>query len=143
ADGRRALTGSYDHTARLWDVETGRGVDGYELHDKPVVRVLMTRDGRKGLSAGADGVICLGELAAAADASPKAEDRSGREPGPPPWPWAPASPPPRPRRRPTPTRPWPWPGGSTTTSAPAGTRRASGPPRSPTTASSSAGCTSS
>jgi WD40 repeat protein len=56
-DGRRALSGSYDHTARLWDLATGRNLDSFEVHDKPVLSLTLSPDGKRALSGGGDGMI--------------------------------------------------------------------------------------
>jgi tRNA A-37 threonylcarbamoyl transferase component Bud32/Tol biopolymer transport system component len=55
ADGRRALSGSNDNTARLWDVETGKELRRFEGHGDIVTAVAISPDGRRALSASKDG----------------------------------------------------------------------------------------
>jgi WD40 repeat protein len=44
-DGRSILTASSDHTARLWDVATGKPIGPPMRHDGPVVRAAFAGDG--------------------------------------------------------------------------------------------------
>jgi WD40 repeat protein len=53
ADGRRALSGSWDKTARLWDVETGKECKCF-VHQASVGGVALSPDGRLALSGGGD-----------------------------------------------------------------------------------------
>jgi WD40 repeat protein len=50
-DGRGLLTGSSDHTARLWDVRTGRPLSPVLYHGGPVQHVACSRDGQTLLTA--------------------------------------------------------------------------------------------
>src|SRR5512132_1058656 len=63
-DGRRALSGSYDHTLRLWDLETGesRALTG---HTGSVNAVAMLPDGRRALSGADDWTLILWDLESA------------------------------------------------------------------------------
>jgi transcription initiation factor TFIID subunit 5 len=65
ADGKSVLSGSYDHTCRHWDIETGLTIDSVELHEKPVLCLTATRDGRSAFSGSGDGLIIHWDLAAA------------------------------------------------------------------------------
>jgi WD40 repeat protein len=60
-DGRRALSGSMDHTVRLWDVTTGLQV-GCFSHNSLVMGVCFSPDGRWGVSSTENGDIVLWEL---------------------------------------------------------------------------------
>jgi len=46
ADGRYIVTGSYDDTAKLWEVSTGREIRTFKGHSKPVNSVFFSVDGR-------------------------------------------------------------------------------------------------
>ncbi len=47
---------------RWWDLEKGQHRESFELHDRPVLCVDLSADGRRALSGGADGVLCLWDL---------------------------------------------------------------------------------
>ena len=47
ADGKRAITGSYDHTVRVWDVESGACLRSLEGHSGAVNSVAFGGDGRR------------------------------------------------------------------------------------------------
>jgi len=53
-DGNRALTGSADHTARLWDVARGQALGEPMRHDDDVVYVSFSQDGKRAATASAD-----------------------------------------------------------------------------------------
>ncbi len=55
--GRRLATGSADHTARIWDVATGKAVSPALSHDGPVNWVEFRNDGTSLLTASSDGTI--------------------------------------------------------------------------------------
>jgi hypothetical protein len=52
ADGRRALSGSWDGTLRLWDLESGAELRSLQAHIGWVWAVAFAPDGRRALSAG-------------------------------------------------------------------------------------------
>lgn len=62
-DGRLALTGGADGTARLWDVNVGRELRILAGHRGPVTSVAFAPDGRTAATAGVDGTARLWELA--------------------------------------------------------------------------------
>jgi tetratricopeptide (TPR) repeat protein len=53
-DGKIVLTGSFDNTARLWDVATGRPLGPPMEHSGPVESVAFSPDGRSVLSGSSD-----------------------------------------------------------------------------------------
>jgi hypothetical protein len=62
-DGRLALTGSWDKTARLWDVASGRQVRRLAGHAAPVLSVALSPDGRLALTGSDDGTARLWDVA--------------------------------------------------------------------------------
>jgi eukaryotic-like serine/threonine-protein kinase len=72
-DGRRVLTGSDDHTARVWGLATGAAVGPPLGHKGPVVCVAFSPDGRSALTAGADGTARVWPLEDGAAATPPLE----------------------------------------------------------------------
>jgi WD40 repeat protein len=53
-DGKTMLTGSYDHTARLWDSATGMPLGAPLSHQGPVVAVAFSPDGKRVLTGSHD-----------------------------------------------------------------------------------------
>jgi WD40 repeat protein len=53
-DGRHAISGSYDRTLRLWDLESGQTIRTLEGHTDAVYAVVVTLDGRCAVSASHD-----------------------------------------------------------------------------------------
>src|SRR5664279_274115 len=53
-DGRRAVSASWDHTLKLWDIESGNEVRTLQGHDRPVDAVAVTPDGESAVSASWD-----------------------------------------------------------------------------------------
>jgi WD40 repeat protein len=49
-DGRYAISGSYDHTLKVWDLDTGREARTLAGHERPVHAVAVTPDGRYAIS---------------------------------------------------------------------------------------------
>jgi WD40 repeat protein len=62
-DGRTALSGSSDKTAKLWDISTGRQIRTFAGHSDLVVSVAFSPDGRIATSGSQDNVLKLWELA--------------------------------------------------------------------------------
>src|ERR1700733_3513122 len=60
-DGRYVLTGSDDHTARLWEAEEGNEVRRFEGHLERVTSVAFSRDGRYVLTGSDDKTARLWE----------------------------------------------------------------------------------
>ncbi len=58
-DGRRALTGSNDSTAILWDVDTGKQVHTFKGHDNVICSVAFSPDGRRVLTGSNDNTAIL------------------------------------------------------------------------------------
>ncbi|WP_310497343.1 WD40 repeat domain-containing protein, partial [Sandarakinorhabdus sp.] len=53
-DGRRAVTGSEDGTARVWDTATGKTIAVLKGHDAPVTSAAFSPDGRRVVTASFD-----------------------------------------------------------------------------------------
>src|SRR5262249_12514595 len=62
-DGRRALSGGWDRTMRLWDVETGQELRRFLGHTEPLMSVAYSPDGRWALSTADSQDIWLWEVA--------------------------------------------------------------------------------
>ncbi len=54
ADGRRVVTSSLDHTARVWDVESGAELHKLEGHSHSVNHAEFSPDGQRVLTASDD-----------------------------------------------------------------------------------------
>ncbi|MGA7075900.1 MAG: hypothetical protein WBZ42_05060, partial [Halobacteriota archaeon] len=61
-DGRRAVSGSYDNTVRVWDVETGKCKRVLEGHTGTIYAVSITPDGRRAASGSRDHTVRLWDL---------------------------------------------------------------------------------
>ena len=62
SDGRRAVSGSRDHTVRVWDLERGVCVATLEGHQGPVLCVALTPDGRRVVSGSEDNTVRVWDL---------------------------------------------------------------------------------
>src|SRR5579875_2303931 len=58
-DGERMATASFDHTIKVWDVESGRVARTFTGHQDKVLALAYSADGRHLASAGLDGTIRL------------------------------------------------------------------------------------
>ena len=63
ADGRLALSGSLDRTARLWDVDSGRELGKLLGHERKVRAVALSPDGRLALTGSEENPIRLWDVA--------------------------------------------------------------------------------
>jgi WD40 repeat protein len=63
SDGKRALTGSEDNSARYWDVTTGREIRPLVGHSDEVLAVAISPDGKRLLTGSADRTIRLWDAA--------------------------------------------------------------------------------
>ena len=61
-DGQTALTGSWDNTARLWDVKTGQPRGAALKHDEIVLAVAFSPDGKTALTGSVDKTARLWEV---------------------------------------------------------------------------------
>jgi WD40 repeat protein len=62
-DGRFALSGSFDHTLKLWEVESGHCLRTFEGHTDWVESVCLSADGHYALSGSKDKTLKLWEVA--------------------------------------------------------------------------------
>ena len=58
-DGKRALSGGWDKTVRLWDAETGEELRRFEGHAGAVMSVGISADGKRALSGSKDKTVRL------------------------------------------------------------------------------------
>jgi WD40 repeat protein len=61
-DGRRLVTGSWDGTVRVWDVQTGRQLLRMRGHTGTVLGVAFSPDGRRVASGGEGGIVRLWDV---------------------------------------------------------------------------------
>src|SRR5262249_41862731 len=61
-DGLRALSGAFDRTLRLWDLDNGQELRRFEGHTEPVLSVAVSPDGRRALSASLDKTVRLWDV---------------------------------------------------------------------------------
>src|SRR5437660_5364084 len=62
ADGRYALSGSYDQTVRLWEVASGKELKQFTGHTCAVLCVAFSSDSKFAVSATADGSMRLWDV---------------------------------------------------------------------------------
>ena len=62
SDGRQVVTASYDKTARLWDLQTGREIRVFQGHSDTVRRVAFAPNGRRIATASFDGTVRLWDV---------------------------------------------------------------------------------
>ena len=62
ADGRRAVSASYDKTLKVWDLETGQALRTLEGHTNWVLGVAVSADGRRAVSASRDKTLKAWDL---------------------------------------------------------------------------------
>jgi WD40 repeat protein len=62
AGGKLALTGSNDHTALLWDLETGKQLRRFVGHDREISCVQFSKNGLNVLTASSDTTLRLWKL---------------------------------------------------------------------------------
>jgi WD40 repeat protein len=68
-DGRWLVSGSWDKTIKIWDVQAGREVQTLAGHDHPVYSVAFDSRGQWLASGSEDGTIKLWRLGSAPDQS--------------------------------------------------------------------------
>jgi WD40 repeat protein len=61
-DGQRALSGSFDKSIRLWDVETGKELRRFTDHTSGAFCIAVSTDGRYALSGSNDKTVRLWRL---------------------------------------------------------------------------------
>ena len=62
-DGKQILTGSGDHTMRLWNVATGKVVRTFTGHESPVLALAISPDGKQAISGSSDDTLRLWDVA--------------------------------------------------------------------------------
>src|SRR5947209_11280682 len=58
-DGGRMASASFDHTIKVWDVDTGSALRTFRGHEAKVLTLAYTGDGHTLASAGLDGTVRL------------------------------------------------------------------------------------
>jgi len=61
-DGKRVLSGSFDGTLKLWDLETGAELRTFIGHQNPIWAVAVLANGKQALAASSDGRLKLWDL---------------------------------------------------------------------------------
>ena len=62
ADGKRAVSASYDRTLKVWDLESGRELHTLKGHTDQVTSVAVTADGKRAISACWDSTLKIWDL---------------------------------------------------------------------------------
>ncbi|MEK8017711.1 MAG: BACON domain-containing carbohydrate-binding protein, partial [Candidatus Parabeggiatoa sp.] len=62
-DGKKALSGSTDHTLKLWDIASGQLIRTFQGHSDDVQSVVFSPNGSQALSGSNDGTLKLWEIA--------------------------------------------------------------------------------
>ena len=62
ADGKRAVSASWDKTLKVWDLETGRALRTLRGHSDSVTGVAVTADGKRAVSASWDKTLKVWDL---------------------------------------------------------------------------------
>src|SRR5437763_1663757 len=62
-DGKRAVSGSWDGTLRVWDLATGKTAATLGGHTDAVYGVAVTSDGKRAVSASGDHTLRVWDLA--------------------------------------------------------------------------------
>jgi WD40 repeat protein len=62
SDGRRVVSGSYDKTLRVWDIESGQSLRTLQGHTSEVNAVALSSDGRRVVSGSRDHTLRVWDL---------------------------------------------------------------------------------
>ena len=63
-DDKKLISGSWDGTVRVWDVETGKADPILESHKSKIYSLALSRDGKRAASGGGNGELYLWDLEA-------------------------------------------------------------------------------
>jgi WD40 repeat protein len=77
ADGKRALSGGYDKTILLWDIEKGQEVRHFDGHTHVIWTVALSNDGRLALSGSQDQTVRLWNVETGKEVCPTMKGHSG------------------------------------------------------------------